>query len=206
MALLFCVVISAAVGAGCDRGGGSGADASPADVNRIEQIPLQVTVKLRGDVDLTLDKKVVKATFVVRRFKDKKQFDNQVMGAEVLEPVAVGSMLVKAGFSLHPFTGDGKYTLRPGSPYDAQKEEAEAQRTGESRRKSSVKVEWWPGGNIKGPTELFMRRLEPCKATVEDDATRGRVFCPVVTDEARTKKFSLEFIWDVPEAAPGESK
>lgn len=196
------IVALALLASGC-REGNAGADV---DVERIEQIPVQLTVKLRGDVNVTLDKQVVKSTFVVRRLKDKEQFQNQVMGVEAFEPVAVANMLIKPGFSVVPFTGDGKYTFKPGSPHDAVKEEEEAKRTGKPRQRSSVKVEWWPTSDINGPTELFLRRLEPCKATVQDDATRGRVFCPVVTDEQRTKKFSFEFVWDVPETAPGEGK
>lgn len=193
--LAFVALVSSA-GCGIGRGAGSGDDGT--EVERIEQIPVELSVKLRGDINATLSKRVLKSTFVVRRTKDETLANDQVMGVETVDPVAVDGMLIKTGIAVVPFKGDGKYTMKAGSPSDALKEEEESKRTGKPRQRSSVKVEWWRGTDIKGPTELFWRREKECKATVRDEGTRGHVVCPVVTDEARTKKFSFEFSWDVP--------
>lgn len=192
------LVAVALPGVACTQDAGGSVKASNVEVTRVETIPVELTVKLRGDINLTMTKRILKSTFIVRQTKDKEQANNQVMGVENIDPVEVDGMLIKAGVSVVPFQGDGKYKFNPGSPSDAVKEEEEAQKTGKPRKRSSMKVEWWSTKDITGPTELFWRRVEECNATVEQDATRGRVVCPVVTNENRSKKFSFELSWDVP--------
>lgn len=191
-------VILAGVSLATTACGGGDAGAAGKEITRLEEIPVELTVKMRGDINLTIDKQVITSTFVVRRVKDNEQADQQIVGVETLEPVAVDNMLVIVGGSIVPYKGDGKYTIEPGSIFDAAKEAEAAAKAGKKRQRSSVKVEWWPGSDIAGETVLFLRREKACKATISEEGTRGRIVCPVVTDEARSKRFSLDLAWDVP--------
>ncbi len=188
------LLLAVVIGSAC---GESARSTDVSDETRVEPLPVNITLRLRGDLNLTMENRVVQSTYALVRRSAKDQRNEQIIGVEFVEPTEVGGNLLKAGFAISPFEGDKKYTVKAGSPSDAPKEEEEAQRTGTPRSRSSMKVEWWPTTDVKGDTQLFWRRLEPCKATAEDNARRGRFYCPAVSDEGRTKQFSFEFIWSI---------
>lgn len=184
-------LLSLVVMAACASGGGGG----DANVSRSDELDIEWTVRLRGGLDLTVEKQVVKSKFVIVRTTDKKREYDQALGMEPLEPIRVGGASFKPGFVINPFKGNGSYEIQAGSPFDAPKQEAE--NPGQRRSRSSVSVEWYPTGDPTGESFVYLRRAEPCTAKVEDGGNRGRLFCPVHTGEQQDKKFSLEFAWRV---------
>jgi hypothetical protein len=173
-----------------------GGESSTPEVNRVEQVPVELSLKLRGDVDLTVEETVT-AKFVVRRTSVKEQKQFQIMGVESVDPVRAGPGLLLAGFALQPFQGDGEYTIEPGSALDAAKA-AQASGGQAPREQSSVRVIWWPTGNLDEEPEEYQRRAKACTAEVDGEGTEGVLRCPDVTTEARDKHFSLELRWRAP--------
>lgn len=188
--LLLVVVLVLTSGA-CVRKGKAEAEIE----ERNEEVPLEVSVTLRGDLEVTVRRRVA-ATRILAQLGDDVPAEQRVLGVEVVEPIIEGPVRVKPGVALVPYRGEGRYTIPVGSPYDAAKEEAEAQRTGKPRNRSSVKVEWWPADR---EPEFYLRREKPCTVEIEDSGLRGSVRCPQMTQEGSgDRRFSLDFRWEKP--------
>lgn len=174
--------------AGCGVGG-----TEAEEINRIEEVPVELSMKFRGDLDLTLTERIT-SRFIVRRTNDKERQKFQVLGVEPAEPVRAGNARFLAGVAVVPYQGDGEYTIPVGSPFDA----AAAQEGQSSSVQSSIKVEWWPTGDLESEPERYMRRAKPCTVEVRENGTEGVLRCPDVTNEARDKHFSFELRWKAP--------
>lgn len=171
---------------------GCGRSQVDAGETRTDEIPVKLTIKLRGDRDVTVENHVAKSRFILIRRTKAEEKELNIMGVEPVEPIKVGGIALVAGVAVHPFLGDGTYTIPPGSPHDPPPQGDAALRAS----KSSVRVEWWPDGDTTGQnTEEFLRREKECKVKVEDDGTKGRVSCPSILGE--NVRFSLEMSWDV---------
>ena len=167
-------------------------------VTRSEQIPITLSIELKGSRVAKVENHVAKSQFILIRSADSTFKDQQILGVEPIDPIAVGNIAVRPGVAINPYEGDGKYTIKAGSPLDAVKEQQEAEKQGKAvASKSSIQVEWWPTGS-SGSTEQYLRRAKDCTAEVDtDDGTKGRVYCPEVTADGTDIVFSLEMIWDV---------
>lgn len=186
---LVAVLVSVAlVGASCARG------KAEADIQeRNEDIPMVVSVALKGDLAVKVTKRKVLTKMIVVT-GDDVSVAQRVLGVEVVDPIAEGPVKVKPGVAIVAYRGDGRYTIPVGSPYDAVKAEEEAKRTGKPRNRSSVKVEWWPADR---EPEFYLRREKPCTVKVDDGGMKGSVRCPQMTQEGSgDRRFSLEFSWE----------
>jgi hypothetical protein len=185
------LVVVPLVAGGCGVIGGSGA----VEIERMEQVPVELSVKLRGDVNLTFDRKVL-SSFAVRRTNERDVRRFQVVGVGPVEPVRVGTAAVLPGVAVVPYQGDGEYTIEPGSLLD----QAKAQQDGAQRPtvQSSIKIDYWPTGDVQSEPESYMRRVKACTVKVKKQGTEGVATCPDVTTEARDKHFSFEFRWRAP--------
>lgn len=176
--------------------GGEG-EAAIEPINRSEEVPVEIAVEITGDLSITL-RETIPSNFIVHRTANTSEDsrNTQIVGTEPLEPIKYGSAAILPGIGLIPYDGDGTYTITEGSPFDAIKE-VEATQKG-PLEKSSIKIDWWPNGDITTEPETFMRRAKPCKVVVDNKGTRGTVTCPDVTNEARTKHFSFKMSWVAP--------
>lgn len=195
--MLRCVAVflAAVVAAsGCSRGG-----EKVVTINRVEQVPVELSVTVKGDVNVAYRDKV-NSQFIVRRFdaKSADERNSQVVGTEPVEPIKLGTTAFLAGVSIVPYEGDGEYTIPVGSPLDAIHLSSAG---GRPEVGSSVKVDWWPGGDVDADPETFMRRVKPCKVVVKDHGTRGTVECPDVTNDMQDKHVSLSLTWVAPARA-----
>jgi hypothetical protein len=176
-----------------------GSSAAFSEINRTETVPVELTVTMKGAFDVTFHETVM-SHFIARRTKAKDEGarNSQVVGTEPAEPIKYGNAAFLAGVGVFPYQGDGTYTIPVGSPLDAVKE---AQRTGQQPKvASSIKVSWWPTGDVQTNPEDFLRRAKPCTVIVKEQATRGTVTCPDVTNEVQDKHFSLTLSWVAPTA------
>ncbi len=176
---------------------GCGDKADAAEIDRNETVPVELTVELKGDLNLSFKGKV-ESKFIVRRTKNKDENAqrSQVAGTESVNPIRHNGMAFIAGVAILPYTGDRTYAIPVGSPMDALKQ---AQQSPEAVQvSSSIKVEWFPTGDPAGDGEMFMRRAQPCEAVVKAEGTRGTVTCPDVTNEEQSKHFSLSLSWVAP--------
>jgi hypothetical protein len=174
-----------------------GSDAAVAEIERTESVPVDLSVTMKGDLDVTF-RETVTSHFIVRRTnnKDEQAQNSQVVGTEPTAPIKYGNAAFLAGVGIMPYRGDGTYTIPVGSPLDAVQE---SQRTGQQAKlTSSIKVEWWPTGDVMTGAESFMRRAKPCKVVVKNLGTQGTVTCPDVTNETQDKHFSLTIRWVAP--------
>lgn len=164
------------------------------EITRSEEVPVELSVSMVGDVTMDF-KETVKSRFILRRTASKAPgaHESQVVGTEPVDPVKYGKGLFIAGAAVIPFTGDGKYTIPAGSIFDAAYNPQQA--VG-----STIKVEWWPDGDLKKESEVYMRRARPCDVVVAGDGTRGTVTCPDVTNEKRDKHFRMVLRWVAPKA------
>jgi hypothetical protein len=166
-----------------------------AEINRVEKVPVELTVTMKGDINVTFSE-TVSSNFIVRRLKTKeKEAGSDVLGTEPAEPVKYGEAAFLAGVAVVPFEGDGTYTIPVGSTVDMI---SSASGGAAPELGSSIKVDWWPTGDATGDPETFMRRDKPCEVVVKGKGTRGTLTCPDVTNEARSKRFSLVLSWVAP--------
>lgn len=167
------------------------------EVNRNEAVPVQLAVILKGDVSVSFAETVT-SRFIVRRTKDKNEDlrKAQIVGVEPIDPIKFGNGAFLAGVGVVHFDGDGTYTIPEGSPMDAVTASKE---TGlQPEVTSSVKVDWWPTGQIEDAPETFLRRAKPCRVVVKNQGTQGTVTCPDVTNEKRDKHFAMTLSWTAP--------
>lgn len=173
--------------------------ASITEINRNETVPVDLSVVIKGDINI-MYKQTVSSHFIVRRTKSKNSDAQaaQVVGTEPVAPVNADKAAFLAGVAVIPYFGDRTYTIPPGSPYDLVNQQSGAKRV---EAGSSVKVEWWPTGDLQGASETFLRRAKPCTVVIAGHGTRGTATCPDVTNEARNKHFSLTLQWVAPVAS-----
>ena len=184
--------------------GGPEKEAAVEEINRVEVVPVQLSITMKGGLDVVFAD-TVSSHFVVQRTTSKSadEQNGQVVGTEPVNPIRYGRSAFVAGVSILPYTGDGEYTISIGSPHDLVKQ-AQAGGSGVTAQ-SSIKVDWWGTGDVTIDPETFMRRAQPCTAVVTDKGTRGMLRCPDVTNEAQDKHFSLELSWIAPASTPDES-
>ena len=178
---------------------GSDAGGAPETLARTEQIPVTVSITVKGDLEGTVDKQTVKTQLVMRQSEDP-QAPNQIFGIETVEPIPAGPHSISAGVAIQPYKGPGKYTIAAGSIYDSAQQGDAAAKAG----RSSVKVLWRPKADVEEIFDYY-RREKPCRVKVDKQGAKGKLECPALTDEGRVKHFSLTMSWEFAEPSPATS-
>jgi hypothetical protein len=167
------------------------------EIDRNETVPVHLAITMKGDINVSFAE-TVSSYFIVRRTKGKSDAERQtqVIGVEPTSPIKYGAAAFLAGVGVTPYVGDGTYTIPTGSPIE---ELQKSQKTGtQPNVTSSIKVDWWPSGQVETDPEGFMRRAKPCRVVIKNNGSRGTLTCPDVTNEAQDKHFSLTLDWTAP--------
>lgn len=166
-----------------------GSDADDTRRRNEEELPIELTVKLRGDLRVTLERQTVTSRLILVESSDPELASSRVFGIETAEPVKVGDNALIVGFALLPYEGEGEYRIKPGPDPDDQKKDEPP------KPESGIRVVWWK--DVNGEPEQFLRRGKECKVEVEDGGDSGKLSCPDITDDTATRHFSLDVTWKV---------
>jgi hypothetical protein len=186
-ALSTVLVVAVLAAGGCAQRSDSSGDAETTE----DELPMKLTIRMRGDHDVTIEDRVVETKMIVVATADPTLAKYRVFGIEPIDPVGEGGIRVRPGVAIVPFEGDKRYAIEKGSPYDQL--QAETSNGQASDPTSSVTVEWWVSD---AETYVYRRRAEPCTVDVEERGTKGRLWCPSITEDGVDRRFSLELLWE----------
>lgn len=157
---------------------------------RDEELPMKISVSLRGDFEVTVTDRTVPTKYFL--IGEGHSAVRPTFGVQPIDPLVEGNVAVLPGVSIKPFEGDGRYTIEPGSPYDLHKDGAP--KDGKAPQvESAVRIEWWPSDR---EPEEYLRRGKPCRVDVADNGMKGRLQCPEMVGESNGYKFSVDFRWE----------
>lgn len=167
---------------------GDESDAGPAqELYRTETLPVELTIKLDGDLKAGIDKQLVTSSYLAVSGRP-----DSILSVEPDAPIVANGVAFSTGFGLSPFKGDGTYTIPAGSINEPLKE-------GETPDPRSVRVIWSPSGDYQKDGVKYERREKPCKLVVRNNATTGTLTCSRLTGEDKgAPHFSLVMTWRVP--------
>lgn len=185
------LVAAAVLAAGCGRG-----SAEPRTFERNEQIPIELSIEFKGDLRARVENRTIKTTLVMLDTDDPELATARIFGLDT-EQVKTDGVAFTAGFAVTSYKGEGTYTIRAGSPYDAADKAQDPDQAGK-KDGSSIQVQWSPTGDLNVDPMLFLRREKACKARIEDKGNKGSLTCPRLTQEGTGKHFSLDLHWEVP--------